>query len=163
MNLFMFWINAIIWAIIIGIGIWQSKPKPLTIAFIISLYVGLGVYIYVRPWVFHLPMYQIIMFFGIPISLFFFATLLYCLITKTNWETASTSFRCWFVGAIVSIWITFPTVFMLYDWQTAKHAYNEDMKDVLMEDWDDEMDEESVEEWEEEIEDMEEEAIFRRR
>lgn len=52
---------------------------------------------------------------------------------------------------------------MLYDWQTAKHAYNEDMKDVLMEDWDDEMDEESVEEWEEEIEDMEEEAIFRRR
>ena len=34
-----FWINAIFWAIIIGFYMWQAKPKPLTIAFIISLYV----------------------------------------------------------------------------------------------------------------------------
>jgi len=45
-----FWINATIWAIIIGIGMRESKPKPLTSAFIVSLYVGLETYFYVSNW-----------------------------------------------------------------------------------------------------------------
>lgn len=50
-----FWINAAIWAIIIGVGMWRSKPKPLTAAFIVSVYVGLETYFYVSHWLSYLP------------------------------------------------------------------------------------------------------------
>ena len=59
-----FWINAAIWAIIIGIGMWESKPKPLTAAFIVSLYVGLETYFYVSHWLSYLPTGLHILFYG---------------------------------------------------------------------------------------------------
>jgi len=50
-----FWINAALWAIIIGVGMWKSKPKPLTAVFIVSVYVGLETYFYVSHWLSYLP------------------------------------------------------------------------------------------------------------
>lgn len=144
-------LNAIFWAIIIGIGIWQSKPKPLTIAFIISLYVGLGVYTYVRGWISYLPTSQIFMFYGIPIGLFFLTALIFHLFTKTDEDTPSAEYKCWYVGAIVSVLLTLPTVFLFYDWQEARLDYEEEMEELF------------GDEWEDELEEMEDEAIFRRR
>ena len=136
-----FWINAIFWAIIIGFYMWQAKPKPLTIAFIISLYVGLETYFYVNHWISYLPVAQHIIFYAIPIGLFLLYSFIYCIITKNNWEQARSKTAYWYIGVIVAVWLSFPTVFMLYDWQDARIEYETEMEELFGEDWEDEVEE----------------------
>lgn len=134
-----FWINAIFWAIIIGFYMWQAKPKPLTIAFIISLYVGLETYFYVNHWISYLPVAQHIIFFVIPIGLFLLSFIVYCKKTKINWEQAMSKSTCWYIGIIIAVWLSFPTVFIFYDWQDARIEYETEMEELFGEDWEDEV------------------------
>lgn len=120
---------------------WQAKPKPLTIAFIISLYVGLETYFYVNHWISYLPVTQHIIFYAIPIGLFLLFSFIYCIITKNNWEQARSKTTYWYIGVIVAVWLSFPTVFMLYDWQDAKIEYETEMEELFGEDWEDEVEE----------------------
>lgn len=136
-----FWINATIWAMIIGYGIWKSKPKPLTIAFIISLYVGLETYSYVEKWLSYLPMGLHIVFYAIPVGLFLLASIVYCKKTGTDWEFAMSESTYWYVGVTFAVWLSFPTVFMFYNWQDAKAEYEADMEELFGEDWEDEIEE----------------------
>lgn len=78
-----FWINAAIWAIIIGVGMWKSKPKPLTAAFIVSVYVGLETYFYVSHWLSYLPTGLHILFYAIPVCVS--CILVYLLQKDKNW------------------------------------------------------------------------------
>ena len=125
-----FWINAIIWAIIIGVGMWKSKPKPLTAAFIVSLYVGLETYFYVSHWVSYLPTGLHILFYAIPLSIFFISSFVYCRKTKTDWEEAMSQSKCWYVCVIIAVWLSVPTVFLFYDWHDAKMEYESEMEEL---------------------------------
>lgn len=136
-----FWINAIIWAAIIGYGIGKTKPKPLTITFIVSLYVELEMYVYVRNWLSYLPIDLHIIFYAIPVGLFILFSIIYCITTKTDLETAMSDSSYWYIGVIIAVWLSFPTVFMLYDWQDTKAQYETEMKELFGEDWEFEVEE----------------------
>ena len=141
-----FWINAFLWAIIIGVGMWKSKPKPLTIAFIVSLYVGLETFFYVSDWLSYLSTWSHFLFYVIPIVVFLLSSIVYCKKQKINWEEAMSSSRCWYICVIFSVWLTFPTIFMLYDWHEARVKYESEMEELFGEDWEDEVEEMKAEE-----------------
>ena len=145
-----FWINAAIWAIIIGVWVWKSKPKPLTIAFIASLYVGLETYFYVRHWLSYLPTGMHLLFYAIPVCVFLVSLFVYCKKTKTAWEESVSKSACWHICVIFAVWLSFPTVFMFYDWQKAKEGFEAEMEELF------------GEEWEDEVEEMEQERFYRR-
>lgn len=135
-----FWINAIIWAIIIGVGIRQAKPKPLTLAFIISLYVGLESYAYVSDWLSYLPTGKHLLFYAIPICLFLLSSFVFCKKTHSSWEDAMSNSSCWYIGVIIAVWLSLPTMFVLYEWEEAKIEYETEMEEIFGEDWEDEVD-----------------------
>lgn len=82
-----FWINAAIWAIIIGIGMWKSKLKPLTAAFIVSLYVGLEAYFYVsKPLALIFANRFTYFIYAIPVCIFLASSFIYCKKVKIKWE-----------------------------------------------------------------------------
>lgn len=145
-----FWINAIIWAIIIGVGMWKAKPQPLTIAFIISLYIGLETYFYVSDWLPYLPTVLRLLFYAIPIVIFLLSFIVYCKMENIDLDEAISSSQSWYICVVIAVWLTFPTVFIFYDWQDAKVEYETEMEELLGEDWEDE------------IEDMKQELYMRR-
>ena len=145
-----FWINAAILAIIIGVGMWKSKPKPLTAAFIVSLYVGLETYFYVNHWISYLPTGLHILFYAIPVCVFLLSSLVYCKNTKIDWDEAMSQSTSWYICVIIAVWLSFPTVFMFYDWHDAKVEYESEMEELF------------GEEWEDEVEEMEQERFYRR-
>lgn len=82
-----FWINAAIWAIIIGIGMWKSKLKPLTAAFIVSLYVRLEAYFYVsKPLALIFANRFTYFIYAIPVCIFLASSFIYCKKVKIKWE-----------------------------------------------------------------------------
>lgn len=141
-----FWINAFLWAIIIGVGMWKSKPQPLTIAFIVSLYVGLETYFYVSDWLSYLPTRLHILFYVIPIVVFLLSSVVYCKKEKLKWEEAMSSSKCWYICVIIAVWLTFPTIFMFYNWHEARMEYESEMEELFGEDWEDEVEEMKAEE-----------------
>lgn len=145
-----FWINAALWAIIIGVGIWKSKPQLLTIAFIISVYLGLETYFYVSEWLSYLPLGLHVLFYAIPVISFLMSSLVYCKKVKIDWEEAMSNSRCWYICIIIAVWMSFPTIFMFYDWHNAKMEYEAEMEELF------------GEEWEDEVEEMEQERFYRR-
>ena len=145
-----FWINAAIWAIIIGVGIRESKPQPLTIAFIISVYVGLETYIYVSDWLSYLPTGLHILFYAIPVVVFLLSSIVYCKKEKIDWEEAMSNSKCWYICVTIAVWLSFPTLFMFYDWHEARIEYETEMEELFGEDWEDE------------VEEMEQEGYYRR-
>ena len=136
-----FWINAAIWAIIIGVGILKSKPQPLTIAFIISVYVGLETYFYVSDWLSYLPAWLHIMFYAIPVAVFLLSSLVYCKIVKIDWDVAMSTSKCWYICVAIAVWLSFPTIFIFYDWHDARIEYETEMEEMFGEDWEDEVEE----------------------
>lgn len=145
-----FWINATLWAIVIGVGMWNAKPKPLTASFIVSLFFGLATYSYVSHWLSYLPVGLHILFYAIPVCVFLVSSLVYCKIKKTRWEEAMSQTTCWYIGVIIAVCLSFPTVFMFYDWQDAKVKYETEMEELFGQDW------------EEEVEELEQEMLYRR-
>ena len=141
-----FWINAFLWAIIIGVGMWKSKPKPLTIAFIVSLYVGLETFFYVSDWLSYLSTWSHFLFYVIPIIVFLLSSIVYCKKQKINWEEAMSSPKCWYICVIIAVWLTFPTIFMFYNWHEARMEYESEMEELFGEDWEDEVEEMKAEE-----------------
>ena len=129
---------------------WKSKPKPLTAAFIVSLYVGLETYFYVSHWVPYLPTGLHILFYAIPVSVFLVSSFVYCKKTKIDWDEAMSQSTCWYICVIIAVWLSLPTVFMFYDWQDAKVEYESEMEELF------------GEEWEDEVEEMEQERFYRR-
>ena len=136
-----FWISAIILAAIIGYGMWKAKPRPLTIAFVVSLYVELEMYVYVNHWVSYLPIGQHILFYAIPIGVFLLVSFVYSKVTEMSFEDAVSESSCQYIGVIIAVWLSFPTVFMLYDWQDAKAEYETEMEELFGEEWEDEVEE----------------------
>lgn len=136
-----FWINAILWAAIIGIGMWKSKPSPLTAAFIVSLYVGLETYFYVGDWLSYLPTSSHVLFFAIPTVVFLISSIVYCKREKITWEEALSESRCWYICVTIAVWLSFPTVFLFYDWDDARTEYETEMTEFFGEDWEDEVEE----------------------
>lgn len=128
------------WAII-GVGMWKSKPQPLTIAFIVSLYVGLETYFYVSDWLSYLPTRLHILFYVIPIVVFLLSSVVYCKKEKLKWEEAMYSSKCWYICVIIAVWLTFPTIFMFYNWHEARMEYESEMEEIFGEDWEDEVEE----------------------
>ena len=57
---------------------------------------------------------------------------------------------CWYICVIIAVWLSFPTVFMFYDWHDAKVEYESEMEELF------------GEEWEDEVEEMEQERFYRR-
>lgn len=141
-----FWINAAIWAIIIGVGIWKSKPQPLTIAFIISVYVGLETYFYVSDWLSYLPTGLHVLFYAIPVVVFLLSSIVYCKKEKIDWEEAMSSSKCWYICVTIAVWLTIPTIFMFYDWHNARMEYESEMEELFGEDWENEVEEMKAEE-----------------
>lgn len=145
-----FWINAFIWAIIIGVGMWKSKPKPLTIAFIISVFVGLETYFYVSDWLPYLPTGLQILFYSIPVVVFLVSSLVYSKKEKIDLEEALSNSRCWYICVTIAVWLSFPTIFMFYNWHDARIEFETKMEELF------------GEEWEDEVEEMEQERYYRR-
>ena len=145
-----FWINAAIWAIIIGVGMWKEKPRPLTATFIVSLYIGLETYFYVSDWLSYLPTGLHLLFYAIPVGVFLISSFFYCKRTQTDWENAISEPACWYICVTIAIWLSLPTVFMFYNWNDAKVEYETEMEGLFGEDWEDEVSE------------MREERLFRR-
>lgn len=141
-----FWINAAIWAVIVGVGIWKSKPKPLTIAFVVSLYIGLETYLYVSDWLSYLPTKLHVLFYVIPLAVFLLSSIVYCKKEKIAWEEALSTSRCWYICLIIAVCLTFPTIFVLYDWHEARMEYESKMEKLFGEDWENEVDELKAEE-----------------
>ena len=125
---------------------WKSKPKPLTIAFIVSLYVGLETYFYVSDWLSYLPTRLHILFYVIPIVVFLLSSVVYCKKEKLKWEEAMSSPKCWYICVIIAVWLTFPTIFMFYNWHEARMEYESEMEELFGEDWEDEVEEMKAEE-----------------
>lgn len=136
-----FWINAAIWAIIIGVGIWKSKPQPLTIAFIISVYLGLETYFYVSDWLSYLPTGLHVLFYVIPVVIFLLSSLVYSKKEEIDWDDAMSTSKCWYICVTIAVWLSFPTVFMFYDWHDARIEYETEMEELFGEDWEDEVEE----------------------
>lgn len=125
---------------------WKSKPQPLTIAFIVSLYIGLETYLYVSDWLAYLPTGLHIAFYVIPIIVFLFSSFVYCKKENKNWEEAMSSSRCWYICVIIAVWLTIPSIFILYDWHEARVEYESEMEELFGEDWEDEVEEMKAEE-----------------
>ena len=136
-----FWINAAIWAIIIGVGIWKSNPQPLTIAFIISVYLGLETYFYVSDWLSYLPTGLHVLFYVIPVVIFLLSSLVYSKKEEIDWDDAMSTSKCWYICVTIAVWLSFPTVFMFYDWHDARIEYETEMEELFGEDWEDEVEE----------------------
>ena len=132
-----FWINAIIWAGIIGYCLWHEKAKLLTALCVISGFVGVETYLYVRPLIWHLGTFKSILFFAIPLCLFVISSLIYSRLKHLDWEEA----ECMYFGVILAVWLSFPTVFLCYDWNEAKAKYETEMEEEIGEDWEEELEE----------------------
>ncbi len=132
-----FWINAIIWAGIIGYCLWHEKAKLLTALCVISGFVGIETYLYVREWIWHLSTVETMMFFAIPLCLFVISSLIYSRLKHLDWEEA----ECMYFGVILAVWLSFPTVFLIYDWNEAKAKYETEMEEEIGEDWEEELEE----------------------
>lgn len=145
-----FWFNAAIWAIIIGVGMWKLRPQPLTAFFIISLYVELETYAYVNDWLSYLPLGLHLLFYAIPVFGFLLSSYVYCKKTKIGWGDAMSKSTYWYICVIVAVWLSFPTVFMFYDWHEAKMEYETEMEEIF------------GEEWEDEVKEMKKEMLLRR-
>ena len=136
-----FWISAVILAIIIGYYMWEAKPRLFAAVFIVSLYVEFEIYAYVYNWLSYLPIKQHILFYAIPVVVFLLASFVYSKITETSFEDAVSESSCQYIGVIIAVWLSFPTVFMLYDWQDAKAEYETEMENLFGEEWEDEVEE----------------------
>lgn len=120
---------------------WEAKPRPLTIAFIISLFVGLETYAYVSDWLSYLPAGKHILFYAIPVGVFLVSSLVYCKVMKTDFEDAMSESECWYIGVIIAVWLSFPTVFLSYDWDDAKTQYETEREELFGENWEEEVEE----------------------
>ncbi|MBP3511802.1 MAG: hypothetical protein J6K19_07190 [Prevotella sp.] len=136
-----FWINAAIWAIIIGVGMWKCKPRPFTIVFIVSVFVGLETYCYVSDWISYLSIGSHLLFYVIPVAIFLISSFVYCKKTNTEWEYAMSDSNCWYLCVIITVWLSLPTVFIFYDWHHARIEYESEMKELFGEEWEDEVEE----------------------
>ena len=90
------------------------------------------------------------LFYVIPVCVFLATSIVYCKKTKVDWYEAMSQSTCWYISVIVTVWLSFPTVFMFYDWHNAKMEYEAEMEELF------------GEEWEDEVEEMEQERLFRR-
>lgn len=144
-----FWINVILWAVVIAVWVLMAKPRPLAVAFVVSLYIGLETYIYFKDWLPYLPTGLHFLFYIIPISIYLIVFLIYCKKTKTRWDKAMAQSTCWYVCTIITVWLSLPSVFIFYNWDKAKVAYESEMEELYGEDW------------EEELKDLEQEKYIR--
>ncbi|MBR1518667.1 MAG: hypothetical protein IJ624_04115 [Prevotella sp.] len=135
-----FWINAAIWAVIIGVGMWKLKPQPLTAIFIVSLYIGLGANSYVGEWLPFLPTKEHILYYAIPASIFIIVSFFYCNKTSIKWSDATSYPRYWYFCVTITIWMSLPTL-AFYDWHNAKIKYETEMEELFGVDWEDEVEE----------------------
>ena len=54
--------------------------------------------------------------------------------------------KCWYICVIIAVWLTFPTIFMFYNWHEARMEYESEMEELFGEDWEDEVEEMKAEE-----------------
>ncbi len=136
-----FWINAIFWAIIIIIGMYHSKPQRLTVGFIISVFVALETYIFFNHYISYLPIGKHILFYAIPLGIFLVSFFISFLVNKKDFDIFVSMSRYWYICTIITVCLTLPTVFLIYDWNSAKTEYETEMEEVFGEDWEDEIEE----------------------
>ncbi len=108
---------------------------PLTTAFALSAFFSVWAYIYVRHYVWYLPLFELFLFYAIPLALFGLSMIIYCKIRRDlNWSITHMCF-------IFAFWISFGLSFVLYDWTNAKAKYEAEMEDLFGEDWEEEIEE----------------------
>lgn len=63
--------------------------------------------------------------------------MIYSRLKHLDWEEA----ECMYFGVILAVWLSFPTVFLIYDWDSAKVKYETEMEENMGEDWEEELEE----------------------
>ena len=69
------------------------------------------------------------------------AVLLCSYIDKKDFDNFVSMSRYWYICTIITVCLTLPTVFLIYDWNSAKTEYETEMEEVFGEDWEDEIEE----------------------
>lgn len=128
-------------AIIIGlfIVVRETKPGPLKTVFYISAFVGIQIYGYYRSLLSYLPLGLHILFYAIPVFLMLLVLIVYCLAKEVKLSVAIEEAKYWYICTIIAVWGTIPTLFLCYDWDDARVQYETEMKELLGDEWQEEL------------------------